>query len=147
LSAPAIALGLLGAINTVTVGVGSSNLVSTCPVTYSWSGVLPPVNADGTSVFKAGSTIPVKFALTAASAGITTLQAKFSATQVSSSVSGLVNKTGSTSKPTSGNLFRYDPTTGQYVYNWGTKGLSSGTYQLQIDLGDGVSRTVSVQLR
>src|SRR5206468_2750844 len=30
-------------------------------VTYSWSGVLQPVNVDGSSVFKGGSTVPVKF--------------------------------------------------------------------------------------
>jgi len=33
------------------------------------------------------------------------------------------------------------------VFNWGTKGLTPGTYQLRIDLGDGVSRTVNVGLK
>ena len=46
-----------------------------------------------------------------------------------------------------GNQFRFDPTSGQYIYNWSTKGLNAGIYQLQIDLGDGVSRTVNVALK
>ena len=32
-------------------------------------------------------------------------------------------------------------------FNWGTKGLTAGTYQLQINLGDGVTRTVSLGLK
>ena len=36
-----------------------------------------PINADGSSVFKRGSTIPVKFRLQGASAGITNLAATF----------------------------------------------------------------------
>lgn len=43
---------------------------------------------------------------------------------------------------TSGNLFRCD--TNQYLFNWSTKGLASGTYVLRIDLGDGASHTVHV---
>ena len=39
----------------------SSFMVS---VAYAWSGVLQPVNADGSSVFKLGSTVPVTFQLT-----------------------------------------------------------------------------------
>ena len=85
--------------------------------------------------------------LTGASACITNAAATLSYTKVSSRVSSPVNKVVSTSAATSGNQFRYDATSGQYLFNWGTKGLTSGTYQLQIDLGDEVSRTVSVQLR
>jgi HYR domain-containing protein len=122
---------------------------ATCPFTvsvaYAWSGVLPPINADGSSVFKLGSTVPVVFQLTGPSACVTTLQATLSYTKVSSNVSSTVNKAGSTSGATSGNLFRYS--SGQYLVNWGTKGLSSGTYQLQINLGDGVTRTVNVGLK
>lgn len=124
---------------------------TTCPFTvsvaYAWSGVLAPINADGSSVFKLGSTVPVSFQLTGPSACITTLAATLAYTTVSSSVSSPVTMAVSTSAATGGNQFRYDPASGQYLFNWGTKGLSPGTYQLQIDLGDGVSRTVSVQLR
>ncbi len=119
---------------------------------YSWSGVLQPIdppNADGlsTSVFKVGSTVPVKFALAGASAGITTLAATLSYAKVSSGVVGSDTEAVSTAAATTGNLFRYDAATGQYIFNWSTKGLTSGTYRLTIDLGDGVERTVNLGLK
>lgn len=114
---------------------------------YSWSGVLQPVNANGSSVFKLGSTVPVKFQLTGSSAGITNLQARLYIAKVSNSVVATEVEAGSTSAATSGNLFRYDASSGQYVFNWSTKGLTLGTYQLRIDLGDGVAHTVLVGLK
>jgi len=119
---------------------------------YSWSGVLQPIdppNANGVSasVFKAGSTVPVKFALTGASAGITTLAATLSYAKVSSGIVGSDIEAVSTAAATTGNLFRYDSTARQYIFNWSTKGLTSGTYRLFINLGDGVPRTVDVGLR
>ena len=114
---------------------------------YCWSGVLPPVNPDGTSVFKARSTIPLKFRLIDCSAGITDLVATLSYAKVDNSVAGAVNESVSTAAATTGNQFRYDPAADQYVFNWSTKGLSAGTYRLLIDLGDGVARTVDLDLR
>jgi hypothetical protein len=114
-------------------------------VRYDWSGVLQPINADGTSVFKAGSTLPVKFQLTGASACITNAVAALSYAKVYDNVPGGVNEADSTSAATTGNLFRY--TGGQYLFNWSTKGLSPGIYQLQINLGDGVIRTVTIGLK
>jgi hypothetical protein len=56
-----------------------------------------------------------------------------------------------TSTPAStGNLFRYDPSGGIYIYNMGTKGVpwSAGTWQLRVDLGDGaLNRTVLISLK
>jgi hypothetical protein len=62
-------------------------------------------------------------------------------------VSGSVNEATSNSAATSGNMFRYDTTTRQYTYNWSTKGLSPGLYELQIDLGDGATRSVKLALK
>jgi hypothetical protein len=112
---------------------------------YSWSDVLQPINRDGSSIFKAGSTLPVKFQLTGANATKTDLVAQFSYVKLDESVTGGVNEIVSTSVATSGNLFRYDG--GQYIYNWSTKGLTPGCYQLQIDLGDSVTHTVKVALK
>jgi hypothetical protein len=114
-------------------------------VTYQWSGILQPVNADGSSVFKAGSTVPIKFALTGASACITTLAATLSYTLVGLGENAPVNEAVSTAAATTGNLFRYS--SGQYSFNWNTKGLTAGVYQLQINLGDGVTRSVTVGLK
>jgi HYR domain-containing protein len=120
----------------------------TVTATYAWSGVLPPINADGSSVFKAGSTVPVQFALTSSACASTgSVVPTLSWSQVSSGVAGTVNEAVSTSAATSGNQFRYDPTSGQYIFNWSTKGLTSGTYQLQINLGDGVTRTATLGLK
>jgi hypothetical protein len=76
---------------------------------------------------------------------VTTLAATLSYTKVGSSVAASVNKATSTSAPTTGSLFRYAGS--QYIFNWGTKGLTAGAYLLQIDLGDGVTRTVTVGLK
>jgi hypothetical protein len=46
-----------------------------------------------------------------------------------------------------GNLFRYDASSGQYVYNLSTKPLAVGTWSLRIDLGDGLVRAVTISLR
>src|SRR5439155_21820917 len=92
----------------------------------SWSGVLQPVNADGSSVFKAGSVVSVKFQLTGASAGRTDLVARLSYAQISNNVSGPVNEADAPGNGTSGNVFLYDSTTGQYSFNWSTKGLTTG---------------------
>ena len=112
-----------------------------------WTGPLAPINADGSSVFKAGSTVPVKFALTGASAGIADLAATLSVAKLADSVPGDVNEATSTSAATEGNLFRYDAASDTYVFNWGTRGLSPGRYRLFIDLGDGGIRFVDVALR
>ena len=123
-------------------------------VTYAWSGTLQPINggstpeySDDTSVFKLGSTVPVKFNLTNSSAGISGAVAKLYAAKVTNQVVGTEVETTSTATASSSNLFRYDATSGQYVFNWSTKELTTGTYQLRIDLADGVSRTVRVSLR
>ena len=116
-------------------------------MSYPWSGFLQPINADGSSIFKLGSTVPVKFQLAAASAGITNAVARLSCAKVSNGVVGTEMEAVSSAAATTGNLFRYDATTNQYIFNWGTKGLTVGTYRLSIDLGDGVQRIVNVSLK
>ena len=131
---------------TCTAVDGSGNSVQcsfTVNVTYSWAGFLQPINADGTSVFKLGSTVPVKFQLTGASAGTANAVAKLSYTKIGNGA-GTVNEALSTAAADAGNTFRYDATSSQYIFNWSTKGLTSGSYQLKVDLGDGVSRTVNL---
>ena len=115
-------------------------------VTYSWSSVVQPINADGSSVFKLGSTVPVKFALTGASAAVTNAVARLYYAKVSNNVAGSDLEATSTASASSGNVFRYDAT-GQYIFNWGTKGLTVGTYQLRIDLGDGANHAVNLSLK
>ena len=124
-------------------------------VQYAWSGFAQPINVapSSTSIFKLGRTVPVKFTLTGASAGITNATAKLSFRKWNGAVEGDVNEADSTSTATAGDAFRYDASSGQYVFNWDTKPLASdlslgqGTYVLFINLGDGVQRAVLVSLR
>jgi hypothetical protein len=103
-------------------------------VQYLWSGYLSPLSKQ---TFNRGSTIPVKFALTGASAPITNLSATL-----------YITAPGATTETLLG-TFKYDPTLKQYQYNWNTsKTMSAGTYTLRADLGDAVpSRTVSILLK
>ena len=119
----------------------------TVTVTLPWSDVLQPVNRDGSSVFKLGSTVPVKFQLGGASAQITDLPARLSFRHLSGATPDLVSEAVSTSSATTGNLFRWDSTARQYIFILNTKGMAKGTYELRIDLGDGLNHTVNIGLR
>ena len=112
---------------------------------YTWSGYLQPINPDGSSLFNAGQTVPVKFQLTGASAGVTNAVARLWVAKVTDNVVGTESKAGSTSAATEGHLFRYSD--GQYIFNLSTNGLATGTYQLRVDTGDGVPRLVNISLR
>jgi hypothetical protein len=52
----------------------------------------------------------------------------------------------STNAPDSGNTFRYDPADTQYIFNWGTKGLTAGDYLIKIDLLDRTAATNTVRV-
>jgi hypothetical protein len=119
----------------------------TVRVTFSWSGLLQPINSDGSSIFKLGRTVPVKFTLTGLSASITNAVVKLSLAKVSNGIAGTVTEADSTSAADTGNLFRYDPTSGQYIYNLATSGLSMGTYRLFVDFGGGLVYPTDISLR
>jgi sugar lactone lactonase YvrE len=94
---------------------------------------------DPTKAVKSGATIPIKLQLCDANGGnlssssivvhATTL------TMVSTSISGQVQDAGNANPD---NDFRYDATlggTGGYIFNLSTKGLTTGTYQLNFQAG------------
>ena len=126
--------GQLHADETITVSAG-----------YTWSGFLQPVNQDGSSIFKLGRTVPVKFQLTGASAGVTNAVARLYVAKITNNIVGTEEEADSTSNATEGSLFRYSG--GQYIFNLSTDGLTAGTYQLRVDMGDGVLRVVNISLR
>ena len=141
-------VGTAHVICTATDAAGNQSQCDfTVNVAYSWSGVLQPLNADGSSVFIAGSTVSVKFQLTGASAGIDAAVARLSYVKLSNTTPGPVNEGDVSGNATAGNRFLYDTTSGQYKFNWSTKGMTAGRYQLTIDLGDGVTRAVIVGLK
>jgi hypothetical protein len=118
----------------------------TTQVQYMYSGVLQPINPDGLSIFKAGSTVPVKFDLTdAAVSSITTATATLSIAKISDSVEGVFVEAVSTSAATTGSLFRYDG--GHYMFNLSTKGMTAGTYSIKVTLDDGTTYRTQISLK
>ena len=142
------AVGPQTVTRTATDNVGHSVEKScTTEVQYMFSGVLQPINPDGSSIFKLGSTVPVKFQLTdAEAAAIGGAAAHLTIAKVSNNVEGSFVEAVSTSNATTGSLFR-DAGDGQYIFNLSTKGLSTGTWSLKISLDDGTSYTTSISLR
>jgi hypothetical protein len=103
-------------------------------VSYGWSNFLQPINVPPAtqSIFKMGSTVPVKFQLTGASSGITdgTFYLKYAYTG-SGDNNGEMESVATTTG-TTGTMFRYSE--GQYIYNWSTKGIVTkpGNYELRV---------------
>jgi len=118
-------------------------------VVYGFSGILPPIKPDGTRVFKLGSTIPVKFQLWDADGNpITDAMAEISLQKMEgSSPIGDPEEGDSTSAATTGNLFRYDDTDDQYIFNLATKNLSTGTWEITITVNDTGSFSVNIGLK
>jgi hypothetical protein len=59
-----------------------------------------------------------------------------------------VDETLYTGSADSGNLFRWDPTGQQWIYNWSTKGLQAGYwYRIYATLDDGSKQWVDIGLR
>lgn len=113
-------------------------------VAYTWSGLLPPIKPGGNSSFNQGSTVPVKFSLTGASANAGNVTARLYIAPVVLGVVGAELPAESTSKG-EGNLFRL--TGNHYSFQLNTKELPAGrTYRLRVDLGDGVLRTELITL-
>jgi lysophospholipase L1-like esterase len=121
----------------------------TCQFTVVYGGaeVTEPLRIDGSSTFRAGSTVPIKFTLTdAVGERLDDVAATLSYTKLGDATSATVEALPPAQAHT-GNQFRYDAGAGQYVFNWGTRGLAAGLYELSIDLGEGSPRTVLVSLR
>lgn len=79
---------------------------------------------------------------------MTNLVARLYVMKISDTVVSGVELPADTSGQTdSGNAFRYDATTGQYIFNWSTRGLSEGTWRLRVELLDSSTQTVLVGLR
>jgi hypothetical protein len=109
-------------------------------------GFQQPVKGNGSSAFRLGRTIPVKFQLTNLGGdAITGCLARNFTPQISNGVTGTEQEAVSTSAADTGNTFRYAGN-GQYVFNWGTSGFTQGTWQIRIQLDDGTSHSVRVSL-
>lgn len=116
-------------------------------VLYNFSGFLSPIFNDGSSVFKLGSTVPIKFQLTDANGAIvTTAVATLKVQMFSGGIPvGVPEDATASGNADIGNLFRVS--SGQYIYNLSTKPLLQGTWQIQAGLDDGSTHTVFLGLK
>lgn len=126
----------------------TASQTTTFSVVYDFSGLLQPINPDGSSIFKLGSTVPVKFQLKDANGiYVSTAVARIYLSKVTDGVTGTELEATSTSSADTGNTFRYDSSGNQYIFNLGSKSLSAGTWRIRIDLGDGTLDTVLISLK
>jgi hypothetical protein len=91
---------------------------------YNMSAIQPPINADGSSIFKYGSTIPVKVRITDCSGAPVPGLAPTIGLSLANSATPpppINEEVYSTSAADTGNTMRYDASGGQYIYNFNTK--------------------------
>jgi DNA-binding beta-propeller fold protein YncE len=114
---------------------------------YNFSGFLRPLNSERT--FKIGRSVPVKFKLTDANGDfVSTAQASIMLQQFCNDepIGNLIEPT-SKGRSNVGNIFRYDVSDDQYIYNLNTKGLSEGMWQIIVFLDDGTMKYAFMYLR
>jgi hypothetical protein len=131
---------------TVTINPG------TLTIFYRWDGFLQPINDTAhtqltMSVFKSGSTVPVKFQLKDANGNI--VQAASLPLWVTpvkiGSTSQPVDESVYSDPPTSGQTYRWDGS--QYIYNWQSPKDPSGLYKICAKFDDGQTQCVNLGLK
>jgi hypothetical protein len=110
-------------------------LLNLTPWPYKAS-IQPPINSDGSSIFKANrGVIPVKFTLTQSNTPTCQLPAAtISVTRTAGGVIGSVDEDSYSMAADSGSNFRIDQTACQYVYNLAAAALGVGTYRVDISI-------------
>src|SRR2546423_8294629 len=124
----------------------------TLRVIYRWDGFLQPINdtahqQGAYSVFKAGSTVPVKFQLKDANGNIVqaAILPGWAIPVAGSSITASINETVYSDPASSGMYFRWDSTSQQYIYNWRTANNQSGRYyRIYAMLDDGQNVYVDI---
>jgi hypothetical protein len=95
--------------------------------------ILPPIAANGTSVWKQGRTVPAKFRVCDAMGNSVGTSGVVAAVNLI-----VMNQAGSSATPSG--LFRWDPFKREWVFNIHTSGLEAGdTYVYQVLLNDGTA--------
>jgi hypothetical protein len=145
--------GYKGLIDEVRIWNGALSPGQFDSVIYGFCDILPPIKVDGSRAFKLGSTVPVKFQLWDDNGEIVTnAEACIFVKKISNGTTGEIEAV-STAASTTGNLFRYDPDSEQYIFNLSTKlplngvSWSTGTWQIRIKLDDGTSKFVNIVLK
>jgi len=118
---------------------GSSHAFQLVPAVVRTAQVQQPINADGSSLFKASrGAIPVVFTLSVSGASTCDLPAAtIAVTRTSGGTVGSVDESVYTMAADTGSNFRISDC--QYVYNLGAKSLGVGTYRVDIKVGGQVA--------
>jgi len=123
-------------------------------VTYQWDGFRQPItdtaHDQGTvSVFKAGSTVPVKYQLRNADGTVVQGAAGSWITPVKGAVTfAALTDDGTSLAADSGSMFRWDGTDRQWIYNWGTaKTDANKQFTIGVKLDDGQLYSAVIGLR
>ena len=138
------------------VAGNTTTVNGTFRVTYRWDGFLQPINDTAhqigvsTSVFKAGSTVPVKFQLKRADGSIvqSTALPGWVTPVKGSSTAAVVDESAYSDPATNGGTYRWDASGLQYIYNWGTaKNQANYYWRIGVTLDDGQTYYVNIGLR
>ena len=121
---------------------------------YVFSGFMPPIKADGTSIFKAGRTIPIKLALSDCS-GVVTHAASLGVrlAKVTDIVPGgvevleVLETDDAGSSNDAGDYFRYDDAEGLYIFNLNTNSMEAGSYLISAVAENGQSVSIHFSLK
>lgn len=128
----------------------------TFSISYPWSGFLQPIDDPiatpgiSPSIFKAGSTVPVKFKLKNSGGQVVqaTVLPQWLTPTKGAALTGTIDEPVYSDPATTGSTYRWDSTSQQYIYNWSTKGFTPGYwYKIYAKLDDGTIKSVTVGLR
>lgn len=115
---------------------------------YTFSGFLPPINPDGSSTFKRGWCVPVKFSLfDDENAPVSTVHAILELAMVIDGEVGDFFDAIPKGTANDGNIFRYDSEDELYIYNLNTKRLRKRMYILRVTLENWQTFEVVITLR
>lgn len=120
---------------------GKSVIIAVLYNTVAGHAFLPPINVPprSQSVFKAGSTIPVKFQLFMAD-GVTPVGSAIATIRVTRFADGAADRVpvaALSNVPNAETIFRYDYDARQYIFNLSTRNWSAGVYLITAVLDDG----------
>ncbi len=118
----------------------------TVRVIVKFKGLLPPIADDGSSRFKVGLALPLRFELAGASANISDLTAKLFIAPINAAGVVGAERPAAGLPPGAGNLFYFLPIINQYAMLLDTRPMSAGAWQLRVDLGDGEVHTDRITL-
>ena len=133
----------------------TTTITGSYKVIYRFDGFLQPINdtahqvGTSTSIFKAGSTVPVKLQLMKADG--TVVQAATAPEWLTpvkgSATTAPVDESVYSASADSGSAYRFDTTAQQYSYNWKTGSAGGSYWRIGVRLDDGQTYYVNIGLR